>query len=56
MEELDLEELAETIEYAYHHREKIREIGKNGARNLKEYIWEKSANRLLSLVGENTGK
>lgn len=54
--EPDLEEVVSKIEYAYHNREKIREIGKNGARDLKEYTWEKSADRLLSLVCENTGK
>lgn len=54
--EPDLEELVETIEYAYRHREKIRDIGKNGARDLKEYTWEKSADRLLSLVYESANR
>jgi glycosyltransferase involved in cell wall biosynthesis len=49
-QEPSLDELVSQIEYAYHHREKIRHLGQRAGEALKRFTWKRSAERLLSLV------
>jgi glycosyltransferase involved in cell wall biosynthesis len=50
-QEPSLDQLVANIEYAYHHREQIREIGKRAGEDLKDYTWECSARNLLDILG-----
>jgi glycosyltransferase involved in cell wall biosynthesis len=50
-QEPSLEELVEKIEYAYHNRDAIRQIGQRAGEDMKMYTWEKSAKELLRLIG-----
>lgn len=47
------EELVDKIEYAYNHREKIRELGKKAGEHLKKFTWEKSAKQVLDSIYQN---
>jgi glycosyltransferase involved in cell wall biosynthesis len=46
-----LDELVSRIEYAYHHREEIRKIGKQAGDDLKRFTWSDSAGQLLKNIG-----
>jgi glycosyltransferase involved in cell wall biosynthesis len=50
--EPDLDEIIAQIEYAYHHRDEIRQLGKRAGEFMKNFTWEKSAQRLVELVGD----
>jgi len=51
-QEPSLDELIGAIEYAYHHRESIRQYGKIAGEEMKKFTWRRSAERLLSLLGQ----
>jgi glycosyltransferase involved in cell wall biosynthesis len=44
------EELAAQIEYAYHHRDVIRRLGRRAGEDLKRFNWADSARRLLETI------
>ena len=46
-----LDELVDKIEYAYNHREEIRKIGQKAGEDLKRFTWERTAKRLLGILG-----
>ena len=48
-QEPSLDELVEQIEYAYHHREEIRQVGRRAGDDLKKFTWDKTANRIEKL-------
>ncbi len=48
----DLDELIAHIEYAYHHRGEIRQLGKNAGEFMKNFTWENTAKRLVEIVGD----
>jgi len=50
-QEPSLDELIARLEYAYHHRDVIRALGRRAADDLKAFTWAKSAERLLGLLG-----
>lgn len=45
-----LEELVEQLEYAYHHRDEIEEIGCQAGRDLQRFTWKRSAEQLLKII------
>ena len=45
--EPDLDEVIESIEYAYHNRDSIQSLGKQAGEDLKQYTWDKTATSLL---------
>jgi glycosyltransferase involved in cell wall biosynthesis len=49
-QEPSVDELVAQIEYAYHHRDKIKNLGLNAGRDLQKFTWEKSAQQLLDLL------
>ncbi len=49
-QEPSVDELVAQIEYAYHHRDKIKNLGLNAGRDLQKFTWEKSAQQLLNLI------
>ena len=50
-QEPSLEELVEKIEYAYHNREAIHQIGQKAGEDMKKFTWEQSAINLLRTIG-----
>ena len=48
--EPDLDEIIAKIEFAYHNREKIRNIGNSAAEHLKNYTWAHSADKLIEII------
>jgi glycosyltransferase involved in cell wall biosynthesis len=50
-QEPSVDELVAQIEYAYHHREKIKTIGQRAGTDLKKFTWARSARQLLDLMG-----
>jgi tetratricopeptide (TPR) repeat protein/glycosyltransferase involved in cell wall biosynthesis len=55
-EEPSLDEIISSIEYAYHNRKQIRELGKQAAFDMKNFTWEKTAESLLREVNIEEGK
>ncbi len=49
-QEPSLDELIAQIEYAYHHREEIKRMGRQAGDDLKNYTWERSAQSLLDTI------
>ena len=49
-EEPSLEELVATIEYAYHHREQIRAIGKRAGEDMQHFTWDKAAAKIVTAI------
>lgn len=49
-QEPSLEQLVSTIEYAYHHRDEIKNTGKRAGEDLKQFTWEKSAMQALDIL------
>jgi glycosyltransferase involved in cell wall biosynthesis len=49
-QEPSLEELVAGLEYAYHHREEIKNIGIKAGQDLQNFTWENSAQRLLDIL------
>jgi glycosyltransferase involved in cell wall biosynthesis len=49
-QEPSLDELVASIEYAYHHREEIRTLGRRAGEELKRFTWAQSARRLLEII------
>ncbi|MBU2600073.1 glycosyltransferase family 4 protein [bacterium] len=47
---LSLEELVEKIEYAYHNRDKLKEVGNKAGKDLRSFSWETTAKTLLSYI------
>jgi glycosyltransferase involved in cell wall biosynthesis len=47
-QEPSLDELIARIEWAYHHRDETRRLGRNAGEDLKRFTWEACARRLLS--------
>ena len=50
-QEPSLDQLVASIEYAYHHRDQIKKIGKRAGEDLKKFTWEHSAQHLLDILG-----
>jgi glycosyltransferase involved in cell wall biosynthesis len=50
--EPSLDELIAQIEFAYHNREKIGELGRRAGEDLKQLTWTHSAKSLLRSMGE----
>jgi glycosyltransferase involved in cell wall biosynthesis len=48
--EPSLDELVAQIEYAYHHRDEIRELGRRAGRDMKRFTWRRTAENLLNLL------
>ena len=46
-----LDELVSRLEYAYHHRNHLREIGHQAGLDLSHYTWKRCARRLNGLIG-----
>ena len=51
-EEADLDEIIAAIEYAYFNRDKMRIKGRNAAKDMKNFTWEKTAKQLLNYIEE----
>ena len=49
-QEPSLDELVAQIEYAYHHREAVREMGKRAGRDMKNFTWRHTAQHLLDIL------
>jgi glycosyltransferase involved in cell wall biosynthesis len=49
-QEPSLDELIARIEWAYHHRDETRRLGRNAGDDLKRFTWEACARRLLSHI------
>jgi len=49
-QEPSLEQLITTIEYAYHHRAEIKNLGRKSGEDLANFTWEKTAIRLLDIL------
>jgi len=49
-EEPSLDELVAAIEYAYHHRDKIKAIGRQAGEDLKRFTWEGAATKVLAAI------
>jgi ADP-heptose:LPS heptosyltransferase/glycosyltransferase involved in cell wall biosynthesis len=49
-EEPSLDELVAAIEYAYHHRDKIKAIGTQAGEDLKQFSWEGAAAKVLAAI------
>lgn len=52
-QEPSLDELVSKLEYAYHHRGDIRQLGRKAGDDMKAFTWEHSAERLLALLHRN---
>ena len=46
-EESSLDELISRIEYAYHHREAIQQLGKYAGQGMRCFSWSRTAHKLL---------
>jgi ADP-heptose:LPS heptosyltransferase/glycosyltransferase involved in cell wall biosynthesis len=49
-EEPSLDELLAAIEYAYHHRDKIKAIGRQAGEDLKRFTWEGAAAKAFAAI------
>lgn len=49
-EEPSVDELVGKIEYAYHHRDEIRRLGRRAGKDMKKRTWKDSARELLALI------
>ena len=49
-EEADLDEIIAGLEWAYWHRDELKNIGKTAGEDLAELIWEKSARQFYELI------
>jgi glycosyltransferase involved in cell wall biosynthesis len=49
-QEPSLDELIAQIEYAYHHREAVREVGRKAGESMKHFTWQQSARHLVQHV------
>ncbi len=49
-EEPSLDELVARIEYAYHHRDGMRELGRRAGEDMKQYTWESAARKAIEIV------
>jgi glycosyltransferase involved in cell wall biosynthesis len=54
--EPSLDELIAQIEFAYHNREKIGELGRRAGEDLKQLTWTHSAKSLLRSMGEKVAR
>jgi glycosyltransferase involved in cell wall biosynthesis len=50
-QEPSLDELVFKIEYAYHHRDEIHQIGQKAGEDMKKFTWQHTANGLVRLLG-----
>lgn len=50
-EEPNLDEIIFQIEYAYHHRDEIKNIGDQAAKSMKNFTWSHTADNLLKVIG-----
>ncbi len=50
-EDISITELVDKLEFAYHNRKKIREIGEKAGEDLKKFTWANSGKELLRIVG-----
>ncbi|MBN2125631.1 MAG: hypothetical protein JW821_15140, partial [Deltaproteobacteria bacterium] len=48
----DLDALIERLDWAYHHREEIREMGERAARAMAGFTWERTARSFLAVLEE----
>ncbi|RJR34740.1 MAG: glycosyltransferase [Desulfobacteraceae bacterium] len=48
--EPNLEEVVEKLEWAYHHREEIREIGEKGGKFISRFTWRRAAREFHALM------
>jgi ADP-heptose:LPS heptosyltransferase/glycosyltransferase involved in cell wall biosynthesis len=49
-EEPSLEEILDAIEFAYHHRDEIRALGRQAGEDLKRFTWEEAAAKVLRAI------
>jgi glycosyltransferase involved in cell wall biosynthesis len=49
-QEPSVDELVAQIEYAYHHRDEIRRMGRKAGKDLEGFTWKHSAERLMELL------
>lgn len=52
-QEPSVEELVDKIEYAYHHRSEIKNLGLKAGEDLKKYSWNQTARQLIRFMGLN---
>ena len=46
----DLDEIIAQIEYAYHHRDEAKELGRKAGEFMKNYTWENTAKHLVEII------
>jgi glycosyltransferase involved in cell wall biosynthesis len=49
--EPDLEETVAHLEWAYHHRDRLREIGSQAAQDMRRLTWRRAARQFYELIG-----
>ena len=49
-QEPNLDEIVSSLEYAYFHREEIKQIGKRAAKDMQKYTWTVTAENLLKKI------
>jgi len=45
-----LDEIIAQIEYAYHHRDEAKELGRKAGEFMKNYTWENTAKHLVEII------
>ena len=49
--EVSVDEMVERLEWAYQHREEIEQIGLRGATTMGEFTWDRTAARVMQVLG-----
>ncbi len=49
-DEPDLDEIIDRMEWAYHHRDKLKSIGENAAKSMEPHTWQSAAERFHALL------
>lgn len=52
-QEPEIDEIVSQLEYAYHHRDEIKAVGKRGAATMRNFTWTKSAEVLVKKISDN---
>ena len=48
--EPDLDEIISKVEFAYHNRDKMKDIGNNAAEHFKQFTWTHTAGKLMEII------
>jgi glycosyltransferase involved in cell wall biosynthesis len=49
-QEPSVDELVAQLEYAYHHRQEIKQIGIKAGQDLQKFTWRNTAQQLLDIL------